>query len=84
MTGTPSLIDNGSVTAPTFGIYDTKGEWIIEGTGVSPDIEVVDDPGVMAKGKDPQLERAIDEVQKLMKKNPPLEVKKPKYPDRAR
>jgi tricorn protease len=72
-----------SVTVPTFGIYSTKGEWIIEGHGVDPDITVVDDPSLMAKGGDPQLERAIDEVIKALKKNPPVEVKKPKYPLRA-
>jgi tricorn protease len=83
ISGTPQLIDGGSVTVPTFGIYSTKGEWIIEGHGVDPDIAVVDDPSLMAKGGDPQLERAIEEVSKALKKNPPLEVKKPKYPLRA-
>jgi len=37
----------------------------------------------MAKGGDPQLQRAIDEVLKALKKNPPPEVKKPTYPLRA-
>jgi tricorn protease len=77
------LIDDGGVTVPTFGIYNTKGEWIIEGHGVDPDIQVVDDPSLMAKGADPQLDRAITEVMKSLKKSPPLEVKKPKYPLRA-
>jgi tricorn protease len=83
MTGCPGLIDGGGVTVPTFGIYSTKGEWIIEGHGVDPDIAVVDDPSLMAKGGDPQLERAIDEVMKALKKNPPANVRKPKYPLRA-
>lgn len=83
MTGAPGLIDGGSVTVPTFGIYSTKGEWVIEGHGVDPDITVVDDPSLMAKGHDPQLERAIAEVLKALKKNPPTEVKKPKYPVRG-
>jgi tricorn protease len=83
ITGCPPLVDGGSVTVPTFGIYDTKGKWIIEGYGVDPDITVVDDPGLMAKGGDPQLERAIDEVLKALKKNPPVDVKKPKYPKRS-
>jgi len=83
MTGAPSLIDDGRVTVPTFGIYNTKGQWIIEGHGVDPDIAVVDDPSLMARGGDPQLERAIDEVLKALKKNPPPEIKKPKYPLRA-
>lgn len=83
ITGAPPLIDGGGVTVPTFGIYSTKGEWIIEGHGVDPDITVVDDPTLMAKGGDPQLERAIQEVARALKKNPPPDVRKPKYPLRA-
>ncbi|MCX8090515.1 MAG: PDZ domain-containing protein [Verrucomicrobiae bacterium] len=83
ITGSPPLIDGGRVTVPTFGIYDARGEWIIEGYGVEPDIEVVDDPGEMARGGDPQLERAVFEVLKAIRQNPPPKVKKPKYPDRA-
>jgi len=83
ITGCPTLVDGGNVTVPTFGIYSTKGEWIIEGHGVDPDIPVVDDPSLMAKGRDPQLERAISEVMKELKKNPPVQVKKPRYPIRA-
>ncbi len=83
MTGAPGLIDGGSVTVPTFGIYSLKGDWIIEGQGIEPDIEVIDDPSQMAKGKDPQLEVAINEVLKSLKKNPPTEPKKPKYPIRS-
>jgi tricorn protease len=83
ITGSPPLVDDGSVTVPTFGIYNPKSEWIIEGHGVDPDITVIDDPALMAKGGDPQLDRAIDEVMKALRKNPPIEVKKPKYPLRA-
>ena len=83
MTGTPPLIDGGNVTVPTFGIYNTKGEWIIEGYGVDPDIEVVDDPARMAQGEDPQLERAVKEILRSLKKNPPETPKKPKYPTRS-
>jgi len=83
ITGAPELADNGGVTAPAFGIYDLNGNWIIEGEGVSPDVEVVDDPAEFARGRDPQLERAIAEVLKDLRANPPKEVKKPKYPNRA-
>jgi tricorn protease len=68
---------------PTFGIYSTQGQWIIEGHGVDPDIAVVDDPGLMAKGHDPQLERAIAEVLEALKHRPVEQVKKPKYPVRS-
>ena len=83
MTGVPALIDNGSVTVPTFGIYSTNGQWIIEGYGVDPDIEVVDDPGTMAKGRDPQLEKAIEVVLEKIRTSPIVQPQKPKYPDRS-
>jgi tricorn protease len=83
ITGSPALIDGGGVTVPAFAIYDLKGNWIIEGEGVSPDIEVIDDPTEFARGRDPQLERALTEVEKQLRNQPPREVKRPKYPNRA-
>ena len=83
ITGTPGLVDNGGVTAPAFAIYDLNGNWIIESEGVPPDIEVVDDPAEFARGRDPQLERAIAEVLKELRTHPPKEVMKPKYPNRS-
>jgi tricorn protease len=70
------LIDGGSVSVPEFGLANTKGEWIIEGYGVDPDIEVDNDPQSVLAGKDPQLERAIAEVMARLK-NP---VKLPPRP----
>jgi tricorn protease len=83
MTGSPALIDGGSVTVPTFAIYDTTGKWIIEGHGVDPDIEVLDDPAPMARGADPQLERGVSELLQSLGKNPPRHPQKPPYPKRA-
>ncbi len=82
MTGAPRLVDGGEVTVPTFSIYDRTGKWIIEGYGVDPDITVPEDPAQLAKGRDPQLERAIEEVQKALKANPPRPPTKPAYPKR--
>lgn len=84
MTGSPSLIDGGNVTVPTFGIYNNEGEWIIENYGVEPDIEIIDDPTRMARGEDVQLERAIEEVLQRLEANPPRHPEKPEYPDRSR
>lgn len=66
-----SLVDGGGFTAPPGRLYGPDGVWFAEGHGVDPDIPVVDDPGEMAKGRDPQLEAAIAEVEKLIKANPP-------------
>jgi tricorn protease len=64
------LIDGGHVNVPEFGFSNAKGEWIIEGHGVDPDIEIDNDPREVLKGHDPQLERAVAEVLARMKANP--------------
>ena len=79
----PSLVDGGACAIPTFGIYNTDGKWTIEGHGVDPDVQVVDDPTALAKGKDPQLEKGVEVIMDELRKNPPRKVKKPAYPDRS-
>ncbi|HET7458949.1 MAG TPA: PDZ domain-containing protein [Gemmatimonadaceae bacterium] len=81
ISGTPDLVDGGNVTAPTFAIYSTTGDWIIESHGVDPDIDVVDDPALMARGVDPQLEAAIQAVSKALE-TAPKRPKPPAYPKR--
>ncbi len=65
------LIDGGFFTAPPGRLYGPDGKWFAEGHGVDPDIPVVDHPSELAKGRDPQLEAAIEEVLRLLKKSPP-------------
>ncbi len=59
ISGAPSLIDGGVVTVPSFGYYEEDGTWGIEGYGVAPDIEVIDDPSLLMQGSDPQLDAAL-------------------------
>lgn len=68
ITGMPQLVDGGFITAPDFRMYNPDGSWFREGHGVDPDIEVPENLGSMAKGIDPQLERAITEIKDLIKK----------------
>ncbi|MBS1565347.1 MAG: PD40 domain-containing protein, partial [Bacteroidetes bacterium] len=68
ITGIPQLVDGGYITAPDFRMYNPDGSWFKEGHGVDPDIEVPENLGSMAKGVDPQLERAITEIKDLIKK----------------
>jgi tricorn protease len=82
ISGAPPLIDGGTVTVPTFRMYDPDGRWFREGHGVDPDIEVVDDPALMAKGGDPQLERAVEEVLKLIRQKHPPAPAPPPYEKR--
>lgn len=79
----PTLVDGGRVSAPSQGMYSAEGEWLIEGHGVEPDIEVEADPARMARGEDPQLERAIQEVLQRLEANPPVRPGRPAYPKRV-
>ncbi len=67
ITNRGQLIDGGTVNVPESGFANKNGEWIIEGYGVDPDIEVDNDPQSVIAGKDPQLERAISEVMAKLK-----------------
>ncbi len=62
ISGVPPLVDGGGLTVPTFRMFDVRGQWFAEGHGVEPDIAVDEDPTSLARGTDPQLERAIEEV----------------------
>ena len=79
--GVPNLIDGGNVTAPNCGVYGTKGEWEVENRGISPDIEVEQDPALVRQGHDPQLERAVQVALEELAKNPPQKLKRPPFPD---
>jgi tricorn protease len=70
ITNRGTLIDGGQVNVPEFGFNSVTGDWIIEGYGVDPDIEVDQDPVAVIQGRDPQLERAVQEVLRLMRENP--------------
>jgi tricorn protease len=64
------LLDGGTVFVPEFGAADAEGHWIIEGHGVDPDIVVDQDPVAVLKGHDPQLERGVEELMKLLPGQP--------------
>ncbi len=75
-----SLIDGGYITVPGARLYDNDHHWFWEGEGVAPDFEVWDDPNIMVQGRDPQIEKVVEEVMKLVKEGkhkmtpaPPLE-----------
>ena len=84
LTGMPDLIDGGEVTAPTFRMYNPDGTWFLEGHGVDPDIPVMEDPTLLAKGIDPQIQRAVEEVLKSIAKKGPMHPAVPPMENRAR
>jgi tricorn protease len=83
ISGNPQPIDGGFVSAPTFGFYNTEGKWDVEGHGVEPDYDVENPPHELVSGRDPQLEKAIEVIMEMVKKNPPQKMKKPVYPNRS-
>ncbi len=76
------LIDGGGITLPGARLYDNDGHWFWEGEGVAPDIEVWDDPNILLQGRDPQIERVVEEVMELLKTNPPKMTPAPEREDR--
>ncbi|MCP3933178.1 MAG: Tricorn protease like protein [Bacteroidetes bacterium] len=77
------LIDGGGITVPGARLYDNDGHWFWEGEGVAPDFEVWDDPNILVKGRDPQIEKVVEEVLKLLKENPPVMTPAPPLEDRT-
>ena len=81
--GVPSTIDGGGITAPILAFYNLKGEWDVENIGVSPDVAVDYTAAEVIKGRDPQLERAVQEALKLLEQNPTHRVPRPAPIDRT-
>jgi len=72
--------------APRGGFFDLDGKWAVENDGVAADIEVEMTPKDVIAGRDPQLERAVQEGMKLLQTKrferkaepaPPIYYKRP-------
>jgi tricorn protease len=77
----PTLMDGGVVTAPNFGFFSPAGEWDVENHGVTPDVEVEQDPKAVHDGHDPQLERAVSIAMKQLEKNSVPVPHRPAFPN---
>ncbi|HKI12613.1 MAG TPA: PDZ domain-containing protein [Candidatus Acidoferrum sp.] len=76
------LLDDGFAGTPNLAFYTTNGTWDVENHGVPPDIEVEYEPKAVRAGHDPQLEKAVEVVMDLLKKNPPPPAPQhPPYPN---
>lgn len=67
---TPQFVDGGSMIAPRGGFFTRDGKWAVENEGTGPDIDVENWPKDVIAGRDPQLERAVDEALRLLKEKP--------------
>jgi len=81
--GVPTTIDGGGITAPGLAFYDTNGKWAVENEGITPDVEVEYSADEVLKGRDPQLDRAVQEAMKLLEQQPVKRVGRPAPIDRA-
>ena len=75
--GLPPTIDGGGITAPDLAFYDLEGRWAVENEGVEPTIEVENTPAAVIAGRDPQLERAVQEALRLLDEQPVRRVPRP-------
>ena len=81
--GSLPFLDGSYMMKPEFGAFSKDGEWILEGYGQDPDIEVENQPGRILSGTDDQLNKAIEEILKDLK-NKKDKLKVPsKYPIRT-
>jgi tricorn protease len=67
---TPPFVDGGSMIAPRGGFFTRDGKWAVENEGVAPDIDIENWPKEVIAGRDPQLERAVQEAMRMLKEKP--------------
>ncbi|MDF1702321.1 MAG: PDZ domain-containing protein, partial [Planctomycetota bacterium] len=70
-----ALVDGTITTQPEFAHFFIDTGWGVENYGTDPDIEVDITPADWVKGRDPQMERGLAEIEKIIRKE------KPKIPD---
>lgn len=70
LSDTNRLVDQGVMRAAQTPQFAADGRWILEGSGVAPDIEVVNLPHATWQGQDSQLSRGIDELLRRLQAEP--------------
>ena len=67
---TPTFVDGGSMIAPRGGFFTRDNKWAVENEGVAPDIDIENWPKDVIAGRDPQLERAVEEAMRQLRERP--------------
>ncbi len=84
ISGRGPLTDGGVVFVPLSATNSETGEYVIEGHGVDPDVEVWQEPKAVLEGRDPQLERGVEELLKEISENPAVKPQRPEDPDKSK
>lgn len=79
--GSLPFIDGGYLNRPEFANFGANGTWVLEGTGMSPDIEIDNHPDKEYNGIDEQLIKGIEVILEELKTDKKPKVPKvPEYP----
>lgn len=82
--GSLPFLDGGYLYKPEFANFGANGEWVLEGVGMSPDIEIDNHPADVMNGKDAQLDKAIEVILEDIKTNTKTKLPAiPIYPDKS-
>lgn len=80
LSGSNRQVDNGVTRASETGVF-ADGEWLIEGWGFVPDMEVDNPPHATYNGHDAQLEAAVVHLMQLIESDPRMWPEPPPYPE---
>jgi len=79
--GSLPFLDGGYLNKPEFANFGRDGNWILEGVGMEPDIEIDNNPGLEYEGYDAQLLKAIEVILEELKTDTKPKIPKvPEYP----
>ncbi|MDR0543771.1 MAG: PDZ domain-containing protein [Odoribacteraceae bacterium] len=82
--GSIRVVDGGSIITPSHAPFAADGSgFIIEGEGVTPDIEIANDPHQEYLGRDAQLEKAIEVILEKLKTERVTPPSIPPFPDKS-
>jgi tricorn protease len=79
--GDKQFVDSGMTTQPEFAWWDARRGWNLENEGVTPDIIVPMTPEDEIANRDPQLDRAIAELQQDLAENKYARPERPPFPN---
>ncbi|MBT0587827.1 S41 family peptidase [Alteromonas oceanisediminis] len=80
LSGRNRLVDGGIARVAEFPVFNTDGQFIVEGHGVEPDVEVDNLPHATFNGNDVQLQEAIKWLTKRLKDAPVKPLKAKPFP----
>ncbi len=74
------LVDKGIISAAENGSFIPAEGWVIEGSGLTPDVIVDNNPAATYRGEDAQLNAAIAKLKELLAKDPRAIPTAPAHP----